>query len=76
MLEELSLTVHTLQIKRNPLLSLLFTESSSESKEGSRGQQMMPELLNEAFSAKAKINSKNLENTTKNSMTLGFDVHV
>ena len=50
----ISLTVHTLHIERKPLRSLLSIESLSGSEEGSAVQQMMPELLNKAFSAKAK----------------------
>ena len=47
----LSLTVHTFSVKKNPSLSLLSIGSSSGSEEGSGEQQMIPELLNEAFSA-------------------------
>jgi hypothetical protein len=43
---DLWLTIYT------SLLSLLFIESSSGSEEGGGNQQMTPELLNEAFSAK------------------------
>ena len=48
---DLSLTIHTLYVEKKPLLSLLSIESSTGSEEGSRDQQMMPKLLNEAFSA-------------------------
>ena len=54
MLQELLLTVHTLHIERKPLRSFLSIESLSGSEEGSAVQQMMPELLSKAFSAKAK----------------------
>ena len=49
----LSLAVHTLCVEKKPSLCLLFIESSSGSEEGSGERQMMPKLLNEAFSAKA-----------------------
>ena len=54
MFQEILLNVHNHHIEKEPLLALLSTESSSESKEGSDGQQMMLELLNKAFSVKAK----------------------
>jgi hypothetical protein len=40
-------------VYEKPLLSLLSIESSPGSKEGGGDQQMMPELLNKMFSAKA-----------------------
>ena len=46
---ELSLNVNTFWVGKKPLLSLLSTERSEE---GSGGQQMTPEPLNEAFSVK------------------------
>ena len=49
------LTVHTLRIERKPLLILSSIESSSRSEEGCGGQEMTPELLNKAFSAKATL---------------------
>ena len=44
-------TIHTLSlgVERKPLLSLLSINSWSGSEERSDGQQMTPELLNEAF---------------------------
>ena len=36
-LQELSLTVHTLRVEKKPLLTRLFGESSSRSDEGSDG---------------------------------------
>ena len=51
--------MHTLQVEKKPLLSLLCVEILPESKKGSDGQQMTPELLNESFSAKP--NRKNRE---------------
>ena len=58
---------HSLRWKK-PLLSLLSNGSSLGSEEGSGDQQIMTNLLNEAFSAKAT----NLENTIKNPMTSWF----
>ena len=46
---ELSLSLHT----SLSLLSIESLSSSSRSQEGSGGQKITPELLNEAFSAKA-----------------------
>ena len=51
--DKLSLTVRTLPVEKKSLLALLSIESSSGSEEGHGGQQMTPELLNKAFSAKA-----------------------
>jgi hypothetical protein len=50
---DLWLTIHTLRIEKKSLLSPLSIESSPGSEKGGSGQQMTPELLNEAFSAKA-----------------------
>ena len=47
---ELLIDMNTVYVENKPVLSLL---SRSGSEEGSNGQQMMPELLNEVFSAKA-----------------------
>ena len=52
-LQELSLELHTTNLEMKPSLSLSSIESSSRSEEGHGGQQMSPELLNEAFSAKS-----------------------
>ena len=49
---DLLLTMHTLWVEKKPLLSLLSIESLS-GEEGSGDQQVMPELLNKEFSAKA-----------------------
>jgi hypothetical protein len=46
---DLSLAIYTLRVEKKPLLSLL----SIESEEGGGDQQMTPELLMEAFSAKS-----------------------
>jgi hypothetical protein len=46
---DLSLAIYTLRVEKKPLLSLL----SIESEEGGGDQQMTPELLIEAFSAKS-----------------------
>jgi hypothetical protein len=51
---DLWLTIHTLQVENKPL-PLLSIESSSGSKEGGGDQQMSPELLNGAFSAKSTL---------------------
>jgi hypothetical protein len=40
-------------LKKKPLLSLLSIENLPRSEEGGSDQQMTPELLKEAFSAKA-----------------------
>jgi hypothetical protein len=45
--------MNTLGAKKKSLLSPLSIESSPGSEKGGGGQQRMPELLNEAFSAKA-----------------------
>ena len=51
--EMLSLTVHTLLIEKKPPLSLLSNWGAcQEARKGSGDRQMMPELLNKAFSAK------------------------
>ena len=50
---ELSLDIHTLCVENKLLLSLLSIKRSSESKEGGSDRQMVPELLNKVFSAKA-----------------------
>ena len=50
---DLQLTILTLQVEKKPLLSLLSIGSSPVSEKGGRDQQIKPELLNEAFSAKA-----------------------
>ena len=49
---ELSLDVHTLRVEKKLLLSLLSIKRSLGSKEGGSDWQMMPELLNKAFSTK------------------------
>jgi hypothetical protein len=46
------LTIHTLRVEKKSLLSPLSIESSPGSEKGGSGQQMTPEVLNEAFSAK------------------------
>jgi hypothetical protein len=46
---DLLLAIYTLRVEKKPLLSLL----SIESEEGGGDQQMTPELLIEAFSAKS-----------------------
>ena len=50
---DLSLAIHTIRVEKKPSLSRLSIESSPGSKEGGGDQQMIPELLNEVFSAKA-----------------------
>ena len=50
---DLSLAIHTLQVEKKPLLSLLSIEGSLPSEKGIGDQQMMPELLNEEFLAKS-----------------------
>jgi hypothetical protein len=50
---DLSVAIHNLRVEKKRLLSLLFIESSSGSEEGGGDQQMTPELLNGAFSAKS-----------------------
>ena len=40
-------------VEKKLLLALLSIKSSSGSENGSRGQQITPEVLNEAFSAKS-----------------------
>ena len=50
---ELPLDMHPLRIENKLLLSLSSIERSLGSKEGGSDQQMMPELMNKAFSAKA-----------------------
>ena len=67
---DLWVTVHTLQIEKKLLLSHLSIECSPGSEKGGSDQQMMPELLNEAFSVKAT--RQNLENTVKNPMISRF----
>jgi hypothetical protein len=49
---DLWLTIHTPRVEKS-LLSPLSIESSPESEKGGGGQQVTPELLNEAFSANA-----------------------
>jgi hypothetical protein len=49
---DLWLTIHTLRVVKKSLLSPLSIESSPGIEKGGSGQQMMPELLNEAFSTK------------------------
>ena len=39
---ELSLNIHTVRLKKNPLLSLLFIESLSGTVEGGDGKQITP----------------------------------
>ena len=63
---ELWLSLHTSLVEKKPSLFLLSIKSSSWSQEGSGGQKMMPELLNETFSVKAT--RLNLENTKSNPM--------
>jgi hypothetical protein len=46
---DLSLAIYTVRVEKKPLLSLL----SIGSEEGGDDQQMTPELLIEAFSAKS-----------------------
>ncbi len=46
---DLSLAVYTLRVQKKPLLSLL----AIKNEEGGGDQQLTPELLNEAFSAKS-----------------------
>ncbi len=60
---DLSLAIYTLRVDKKPLLSLL----SIESEEGGGDQQMTPELLIKAFSAKSH-NSYNL-NAVRNLIT-------
>jgi hypothetical protein len=50
---DLSLAIHTLQVEKKLLLSLLFIESLLPCEEDGGDQQMMPELLNKAFSGKS-----------------------
>jgi hypothetical protein len=50
---DLSLVIHILRVEKKLLLSLLSIESSLPSEKGGGDQQMMPELFNEAFSAKS-----------------------
>ena len=50
---DLLLAIHTIWVEKKPSLSHLSIESSPGSEEGGSDQQMMPELLNEAFSVKA-----------------------
>ena len=45
--------MHTVCVEKKPFLSPLSIERSLGSEEGGGDQQMMPELLNEAFSEKA-----------------------
>ena len=52
-LQDLSLDLPTSLLEKKPPLSLLFTKSSSRSKEGRDDQQMLPEVLNKAFSTKS-----------------------
>ena len=53
MLWELSLDMRTLCVEKKLLLFRLSIERSLGSEEGGDDQQMTPELLNEAFSARA-----------------------
>ena len=69
---ELSVDLHTGFLDKKPLLSLMSIESSSGSEEGRGGQQMMPKLLNKAFSMKAT--NLNLENVIKNPMALVYNI--
>jgi hypothetical protein len=48
----LSLAIHTLRVEKKSLLSLFSIESAPGSEKSGGEQQMMPELLNKAFSAK------------------------
>ena len=57
-------------VEKKPLLSRLSIGSLSGSKESSGDHQMMPELLNETFLAKATQHKP--ENTVKNRMMAGF----
>ena len=50
---ELQLDMHALCVEKKLVLSHLSIETSLGSKEGDSDQQMMPQLLNEAFSVKA-----------------------
>ena len=67
---ELSLDMHTLCVEKKPFLSPLSIERLLGSEKGGGDQQMIPELLKEAFSAKP--HNKNLENTIKNPMIACF----
>ena len=53
MLWELSLDIYTLCVEKKLLLFCLSSQRSLGSEEGTSDQQTMPELSNEAFSAKA-----------------------
>jgi hypothetical protein len=50
---DLSIAIHTLQVEKKPLLSLLSIENLLPSEECGGDQQMMLELLNKAFIAKS-----------------------
>jgi hypothetical protein len=50
---DLWLTIHTFQVEKKQMLPLLCIESLPGSEEGSGDQQMIPELLNKAFSVTA-----------------------
>ena len=52
-LYKLLLNVHTLRLKKNPLLFLLSIESSSGSLEGNAGKQITAERLRKPFSVKS-----------------------
>ena len=47
--------MHTFRVEKKPLQPLLSIESSPGSEEGGGSQQIMPELLNKAFSTKATL---------------------
>ena len=61
---ELSPNIHTLYLKKNPSLSLLFIESSSGTVEGGDGKQITPYHLNKAFQLNSHI--ANVQNAIKN----------
>ena len=57
----LQITIYTFQVEKKPLPSHLSVESSPGSEEGNGDRQMVPELLNEMFSGKAKLMVKKLK---------------
>ena len=69
--EPITIDLLTIRLEKKPSLSLLFTESSSRSEEGSGDPQMLPYLSNKAFSTKSTQYIR-LEQHRKPIMALDF----